>query len=154
LSLKLEKQEKRLRHKYYEGLLREESAQHVYIANQELGKYHVEISDGRECYTKSDVISIPENAILGMLAIEPWENLKIYPNPTPGLFTLEMDNPVMGELIIDIFGETGKKVINIKFRKETSRFMTQIDLSGQPAAVYLIGLALEEWNTTRRLVVE
>jgi hypothetical protein len=134
--------------------LREESGQPIYVANQELGRYFVEISDGGECYTKSDVISIPENVILGLLAIDPWENLKIYPNPTPGLFTLEMDNPIMGELIIDIFGETGKKVINIKFRKETSRFMTQIDLSEQPAAVYLIGLELEEWRTMRRLVVE
>jgi hypothetical protein len=127
----------------------------VYVAGEQLEKYYDEISDNGECFTRSDVISLPDNVILGAAdAIDPWENLKIYPNPTPGLFTLEMDNPVMGELIIDIFGETGKKVINIKFRKETSRFMTQIDLSEQPAAVYLIGLELDEWRTVRRLVVE
>jgi hypothetical protein len=151
--LKLEKLEKRLRHKYYEVLLREESDQPIYVANQELGRYFVEISDGGECCTKSDVISIPENISLGVHGLDPWENLKIYPNPTPGLFTLEMDNPIMGDLIIDVFGETGKQIINIKFQKETAHFKTQIDLSGQPAGRYLIKLVLKDWITNRRLVV-
>ncbi len=60
----------------------------------------------------------------------------------------------MGELIIDIFGETGARVINIKFQKAMRHFKTQIDLSEQPAAIYLIGLELEQWRTTRRLIVE
>ncbi|MDA3822372.1 MAG: FG-GAP-like repeat-containing protein, partial [Bacteroidales bacterium] len=77
---------------YYEDLLIEESDEHIYVANQQLGKYRVEITDDGECYSSSDVISIPENVVLGIDNIDPWENLKIYPNPTPGLFTLEMDN--------------------------------------------------------------
>jgi len=86
--------------------------------------------------------------------VDPWENLKIYPNPTPGLFTLEMDNHLMGELIIDIFGESGSKIINIKFHKETAHFKTQIDLSEQPPAAYLIGLMLDKYRTNRTLIVE
>jgi len=89
-----------------------------------------------------------------MKSIDPWENLKIYPNPTPGLFTLEMDNPVMGELIIDIFGPTGSRVINIKFQKELNHFKTQIDLSEQPAGAYLIRLFLDEYTNTSTLIVE
>ncbi|HKK61585.1 MAG TPA: FG-GAP-like repeat-containing protein [Bacteroidales bacterium] len=124
---------------------------YIFVAGDQTGKYEVAISVNGSCFSMSDPVYVP----LGTgIEESPFSNLKIYPNPTPGLFTLEMDNPVMGELIIDIFGETGKKVINIKFRKETSRFMTQIDLSEQPAAVYLISLALDEWVTTRRLVVE
>ena len=80
---------------------------------------------------------------------DPFQNLKIYPNPTPGLFTLEMDNPIMGDLIIDIFGESGSKIINIKFLKEINHFSTQIDLSEQPGGVYLIGLMLEKYRASR-----
>jgi hypothetical protein len=65
-----------------------------------------------------------------------------------------MDNYIMGELNIDIINERGAQILNIKFQKETNRFMTQIDLSGQPAAMYIIGLMLEDWRTTRSLVVE
>ncbi|MFC2080231.1 FG-GAP-like repeat-containing protein [Bacteroidota bacterium] len=122
----------------------------IYVANQQLGKYEVSISDGG-CYSISNPLWIPFGT--GIVQ-DPWENLKIYPNPTPGLFTLEMDNQIMGELIIDIYNERGSKVINIKFLKETSHFITQIDLSAQPSAVYLIGLMLDEYRANRRLIVE
>ncbi|MFC2090871.1 PKD domain-containing protein, partial [Bacteroidota bacterium] len=140
---------------YYEKTLVQEGEEAIYIAGENLGTYYVEITDDYECYTSSDWIKIPENTIVGLEeTIDPWENLKIYPNPTPGVFNIEMDNPVMGDLIIDIFGETGARVINIKFHKTTTQFLTQIDLSEQPAAVYLIGLMLEEYKTTRRLIVK
>jgi hypothetical protein len=135
---------------FYEGELIEGANDILFLASQQLGKYEVSISDGG-CYAISDPLWIP----LGTgIELDPWENLKIYPNPTPGLFTLEMDNHIMGELIIDIFNENGSKVINIKFLKETSHFVTQIDLSAQPAAVYLIGLMLDEYRVSRRLIVE
>nr|MDA3824212.1 PKD domain-containing protein [Bacteroidales bacterium] len=136
---------------YYEDQLIDKANEFLYVADQQLGKYVVSVSNLGGCFIKSDPIWIPFTT---GIEDDPWQNLKIYPNPTPGLFTLEMDNYIMGDLIIDIFGENGSKVINIKFRKETSMFMTQIDLSEQPSAFYLIGLALDEWRTTRSLVVE
>ncbi|MFC2090950.1 PKD domain-containing protein [Bacteroidota bacterium] len=139
---------------YFENQLVDEGNNNIYFANQQYGKYFAEITDDYNCYTQSNVIRIPENNIVGVAKSDPWKGLQIYPNPTPGVFNIEMDNPIMGDLIIDIFGETGAKVINIKFHKTTTHFLTQIDLSEQPAAVYLIGLMLEEWRTTRRLVVE
>jgi len=111
----------------------------------------VAISVNGSCFAKSDPVWIP----LGTgIDVNPWENLKIYPNPTPGLFTLEMNNHIMGDLIIDIFGETGAQIINIKFHKETAHFRTQIDLSGQPSGAYLIGLMLEQYRANRTLIVE
>nr|MDA3821317.1 T9SS type A sorting domain-containing protein [Bacteroidales bacterium] len=135
---------------YHDGEIIPGANQRIYVANQELGKYEVSISEG-SCYAKSDPVWIPMGT---GIESDPWANLKIYPNPTPGLFTLEMDNHIMGELNIDIINERGAQILNIKFRKETNRFMTQIDLSGQPAALYMISLILEEYRTTRSLVVE
>jgi PKD repeat protein len=134
---------------YYEGELIDGADEYLYVAGTQLGRYEVAISEEGSCYAKSDAVWIPLTGI----EEDPWENLKIYPNPTPGLFTLEMNNPIMGELIIDIFRETGAKIINIKFHKETVHFKTQIDLSGQPPAAYLIGLMLKQHATQRRVVV-
>ncbi|MDA3821212.1 MAG: hypothetical protein PF450_01180 [Bacteroidales bacterium] len=136
---------------YYNGTEIPGANDFIYVAGTRLGKYKVGVKENTACYNYSDEIQIPLST---GIEEHPFSNLKIYPNPTPGLFTLEMDNSIMGELIIDIFGETGKQVINIKFLKETSHFQTQIDLSGQPAAVYLINLMLEEYRASRRLVVE
>jgi hypothetical protein len=124
---------------------------HIYWTNNNLGKYEVSIANG-SCFSISDPIWIPTGT--AGIDLNPWAGLKIYPNPTPGLFTLEMDNPIMGDLIIDIHGESGMKILSIKFMKETSHFQTQVDLSGQPAAVYFIGLMLEEYRASRRLIVE
>ena len=138
---------------YHDGNIVEEGENHIYIAGQQLGRYCVKISRDGECLTSSDQIAIPENKIMGIQVIDPWEKLRIYPNPTPGLFTLEMDNQIHGELVIDILGDNGVRVVNIKFQKELNHLKTQIDLSGQPAAIYIIKLALEDYRTTRRLVV-
>jgi len=124
---------------------------YLYVAGSQEGKFEVAISVNGSCFAKSDPVWIP----LGTgIDVNPWENLKIYPNPTPGLFTLEMNNHIMGDLIIDIFGETGAQIINIKFHKETAHFRTQIDLSGQPSGAYLIGLMLEQYRANRTLIVE
>nr|MDA3824302.1 PKD domain-containing protein [Bacteroidales bacterium] len=125
---------------------------YLYVAGDKYGKYSVGISETGRCYSMSDPVLIPDETT-GMIQ-NPWANLKIYPNPTPGLFTLEMDNPIMGELNINIMNERGSQVLNIKFLKEMNHFKTQIDLSGQPAEVYIIGLILDEYRVNKRLIVE
>jgi hypothetical protein len=136
---------------YLNGEVIEGADDYLYVAGTQEGKFEVAISENGGCFVKSDPLWIP----LGTdIELDPWEHLKIYPNPTPGMFTLEMDNAIMGELIIDIFGETGSQIINIKFHKETAHFKTQIDLSGQPPAAYLIGLILDAYKTNRTLIVK
>jgi len=80
--------------------------------------------------------------------------VKIYPNPTTGLFTIEMNNNIFGELVIDIFTQSGSKVINIKFDKTTEHFQSQIDLSGQPNGMYLINLSLDKFRAVKKVLVE
>jgi hypothetical protein len=124
---------------------------YLYVVGSEQGRFEVAISDGSACFARSEPVWIP----LGTgVESDIWENLKIYPNPTPGLFTIELDSPVMGELIIDIFRENGQQLINIKFLKETLHFQTEIDLSAQPAGIYLVGLMLEEYHARRSLIVK
>ena len=91
---------------------------YFYLANQKTGIYKVEISNEGNCYVPSDEIEIPKG-ITGIEDSDPFEGVKIYPNPTPGMFTIEMDNNIFGELVIDIYNQTGSKALNIKFEKTT-----------------------------------
>jgi hypothetical protein len=125
----------------------------TYIAGQKLGIYRVSISDDNECYSISDAVTIP-SGITGTEDIDPFEGIKIYPNPTPGMFTIEMDNNIFGELFIDIFTPNGSKIINIKIEKTTEHFSGQIDLSGQSKGMYLINLAIDKFKAVRKVVVE
>lgn len=65
-----------------------------------------------------------------------------------------MDNNISGELMIDLFSQTGSKVLNIKFVKTTEHFQTQIDLSGQSKGMYLINLSLDKFRAVRKLLVD
>ncbi|HUX95875.1 MAG TPA: T9SS type A sorting domain-containing protein, partial [Bacteroidales bacterium] len=124
-----------------------------FVAAQNYGIYRLAVSDASGCFSFSDTIRIP----LGITGIEdkdPFEDVKIYPNPTPGMFTIEMNNNVFGELIIDIFSQNGSKILNIKFEKTTEHFQSQIDLSGQSSGMYIINLSLDKFRAVKKLLVE
>jgi len=137
---------------------------YIYVANQTLGKYSVAVANEFGCLTISDELTIPvsKSEMTNFLVpdeysidgLDPFSNLRIYPNPTPGLFTVEMDNHIMGELDINIFTNEGRQILNIKFEKTTVHFQSQIDLSGQGNGIYLINLLLEQYAANRKIVVE
>jgi PKD repeat protein len=124
----------------------------TYIAGQNMGTYRVAISNDGKCFSFSDNKTIPD--VLGIEEPDPFENVRIYPNPTTGLFTIEMNNNVFGELVIDIFTQKGSKALNIKFEKTTEHYMSQIDLSGQSRGMYILNLSIDKFKTTRKILVE
>jgi hypothetical protein len=112
----------------------------------------VSISNAKGCFTLSDTLTIP-TGVTGIPDVDAFAGLKIYPNPTPGMFTIEMDNPVFGELKIDILNHGGKQILKIKFEKTIEHFSSQIDLSGQAKGMYIINLLIDKYLATRKLVV-
>jgi hypothetical protein len=138
---------------YYNGTLIQGADDFMHIAGQNLGRYNLSISNDGVCYTISDTLTIPKGTT-GIEDSDPFENVKIYPNPTTGMFTIEMNNNVFGELVIDIITQNGSKILNIKFEKTTEHFQSQIDLSGRSKGMYLINLSLDKFMTTRKILVE
>ncbi|MBK9390451.1 MAG: T9SS type A sorting domain-containing protein [Bacteroidetes bacterium] len=140
---------------YFNGTRITDAISSTYIAGQRLGTYRVSVSNDKECYRISDAITIPKPLELtGIEDTDPFEGVKIYPNPTTGMFTIEMNNNVFGELVIDIITQNGSKILNIKFEKTTEHFSSQIDLSGQSKGMYLINLSLDKFRAVRKVLVE
>jgi PKD repeat protein len=138
---------------YCNDKLIEGADKYYYVANRKMGDYQVSIANELGCYTRSDVVTIPTGAT-GINDIDPFEGLIIYPNPTTGMFTIEMDNDLFGELLITIITEQGKEIRTIKSEKTTEYFFTQIDLSGQSKGLYFINLAIDKYFATRKIVIE
>jgi PKD repeat protein len=122
-----------------------------YIANKSYGSYRVEISSDGLCFIPSDEVNI---GATGIDDAGPFANLKIYPNPTPGVFTIEMDNGLYGELVTRIFNAPAAEILNIKFDKNSRHFKAQVDLSGQGKGVYIVSFVLDKYRAERKLVVE
>lgn len=138
--------------------------EYIYVANQTTGIYSVAVANEFGCYTISDEVSIPVGKSemsdfyipqeYRIENIDPFANLKIYPNPTPGLFTVEMDNHILGDLDIKIFTNEGRQVLIIKFHKTNNHFRSQIDLSGQGEGIYLINFLLDTYAASRKIILE
>jgi photosystem II stability/assembly factor-like uncharacterized protein len=138
---------------YYNGNLIPEADEYLYVANRNLGNYYVSIANSKGCFTASDIIKIPSGAT-GIDDVDPFKGLKIYPNPTPGLFNIEMDNQIFGELNIKIFTQEGKSILKVKFEKTTEHFSSQIDLSGQAKGLYLINIILDKYFSNNKIIIE
>lgn len=138
---------------YYNGSIVQRDNKNVYVAGQKMGTYRVSISNDNDCFVFSNTIGVP-SGITGIEDTDPFEGVKIYPNPTSGLFTIDMDNNIFGELFINIFSQTGSKVLSIKFDKTTEHFSSEIDLSGQSKGMYLINLSLDKFRAVRKVLVE
>jgi PKD repeat protein len=139
---------------YYNGTIIPDAESKVYLAKQNFGLYRLAISNDNICYSFSDTLRIPYLGTTGIENPDPFADVEIYPNPTTGMFTIEMNNNIFGELVIDIITQNGSKILNIKFEKTTEHFSSQIDLSGQPKGMYLINLSLDKFKTTRKILVE
>ncbi len=137
---------------YHNGELIPGETEHIYLANQNLGDYYVTINNGGECSISSDIVTIPLGT--GIDDVAKFGEIKIYPNPTPGVFNIEMNNQLIGKIYIRITNLNGKELFNLNFQKHTRQFQTQMDLSGQGKGIYLIEFRFEKDVTVRKLVVE
>ncbi len=138
--------------------------EYLYVANQTTGIYKVAVSVDDLCFSESNEKPIPyKKALQGTIPPSKersedgqgiFDNLKIYPNPTTGMFTLEMDNSLRGDLDIDVINSGAVKVLHMSIEKTSDHFKTMIDLTGQGNGMYVIELSLLEHRISRKLIVE
>ena len=138
---------------YYNGKAIDGADKYFYLANYTLGNYLVSIANKDGCYTRSDIITIPPG-YTGTDDVEPFEGIKVYPNPSSGLFTIEMNNNIFGKLSIEIISPDGRKIRRSEIEKTRQHLLYQMDLRGQPEGMYIINLILNKFNTTRKLLID
>jgi predicted nucleotidyltransferase len=138
---------------YCNGELIEGAKSYFYVAGSKVGLYQVSISNAQGCFTRSDVYAVPEG-YTGIDDVDPFKGLSIYPNPTTGTFTIEIDDNIFGEVNIDIISEHGKAIRNLRSEKATEHYRTVIDLSSQPKGLYFINLKIDNYLATRKVILE
>ncbi len=137
---------------YYNGSVISDADKQMYVAHQNLGIYRVGISDDTQCFSLSDTIRIPTD-ITGIENNDTFENIKIFPNPTTGLITIEINNNIYGELEIEILSINGLKIRNIKSDKISDYFIREIDLTDYSSGMYIINLSVGKYFATRKIIL-
>lgn len=77
--------------------------------------------------------------------------IDIYPNPTGGMLYVEQSLFNKGNVRVDVMDMLGKSVRSTSVSAAEKQF--HLDLSGLPAAVYLLHFGNEEFSTTERVVI-
>jgi len=150
---------------YRNGELITGATKYIYVANKTLGTYKVAAGNQNNCYTMSDEKTIPTaksemtefyipQEYIVSDDTDPFENLRIYPNPTPGLIRIELESELSGDLLIKIYNQDGKELYNFMFEKSSVSFSTELNLMGLEKGFYLISLELNGILTTRKVILE
>lgn len=77
--------------------------------------------------------------------------IDMYPNPTGGMLYVEQSLFNKGNVRVDVMDMLGKSVRSTSVSAAEKQF--HLDLSGLPAAVYLLHFGNEEFSTTERVVI-
>jgi PKD repeat protein len=147
---------------YRNDVLVQDSDQYIYVANQELGTYYVEINNGGECWVSSAKITIPDDFNSGkakkMAKISKLKGSQnsamLFPNPNKGKFTLLIDNEYKGKLLINIKDLSGKTLRQYYADKTESFYVEEMDLSKYGKGIYFIEINYGDKRESVKVVLE
>ncbi len=103
---------------------------------------------GPWCLPPGDATMAGTNTIRP-LTEQPFYN--IFPNPTSGRFTLELNIPVAdpGDGLVEIYDMKGRKISSENL---AAGWKYELSLSGQPNGLYLLQLFVGKYNATARII--
>ncbi len=87
--------------------------------------------------------AVPVDVTLVLATEDLSGQVRIYPNPSTGLFTVELDNPLTkkGPITLDIVDAQGRTVYQKTLGTLPANHREQIDLSAQPMGQYILRIA-------------
>jgi hypothetical protein len=89
---------------------------------------------------ESDLYSIT----IGVKTAPTNEQLTVYPNPSPGIFTIRLNDALSNEAIeIEVFNQLGEKVL-VKQVRMGLNDQTNVDISNLPNGVYILNFKTSE----------
>lgn len=115
------------------------------------GNYQVMVGNIASCQSYSDGYVVGKNG--GGIGIEEnlLSNLSIYPNPTSGVITIDLNNISREQLEVSLYSITGKVVLHRKDFTETDGKM-RLDLANLPKATYFLHISSESEVVVRQVV--
>lgn len=117
---------------------------------EEAGEYTLSLTAKNSCgdITMLDTIQIQAVA-LGSLDFE--SHLRMYPNPSGGLLTLEMNRTDLSDWTLEIVGVNGRIIYSKEY--SSGNVHEEIDLSTSPDGLYFVRIISKEHAAIKKLVL-
>ncbi len=97
------------------------------------GDYDISVVDGCDIQIDTNSLALT----IGDLQLG--YDLLLYPNPSTGQFTVEMDNPEREDIDLEIINLMGQRIFRQKYESfGEARFIQTIDLGNQASGAYFM----------------
>ena len=119
------------------------------------GTYQVTITGTSGTLTQSKVISFvvsPSACPLATVQPGALQGVEVYPNPSAGLFQVQISNAQRGSVQLRVSDALGRTVHSQTINKSTAPLLLPLDLSKLSNGVYQLHLALPDGSTVTRLL--
>lgn len=93
------------------------------------------------------VMSIDELSLAGI------SNVKVYPNPNSGLFTLEMNIDKLQNLNVELISTTGKIIFNEALDNKIGNYRKELDISHYAKGIYFLNLSNGNQTATYKVIM-
>ncbi len=107
--------------------------------------------EGKECFSgntlESDIVLAAEDFNFNPAK----RQISLYPNPSSGKFFIDLHKLPVSDLKVVVFNSKGQLISNYK---ENNMSNPEIDLTGQGKGIYYIKMISNEFNVTKKVVVE
>jgi hypothetical protein len=101
--------------------------------------------------TVNDTVTIFDDMILGIPAPGA-ENLHVFPNPSEGIFTVNFTSPKVSDYTIEILNPIGQVVYSEQVKQASGMIRKEIDLSNQPAGLFLVKISGENGAVIQKIL--
>lgn len=116
------------------------------------GTYEVTITDYRGCKTTASV-SVDANVGIEDLEAAGINSLEVFPNPSNGIFTLDMELAKLDDIQIAVTDIAGK-IVFADTQSKTLRYTQEVDLSEIANGVYVLQIRTSTGVGYKRIVLE
>lgn len=81
-------------------------------------------------------------------------NLSIYPNPSKGMFSVNVSNNALTEVSITLVSIDGKVISSIKLQADNNKASHLMDLSDENNGIYFVKISSNLGETTQKVVIQ
>ena len=127
------------------------NAQIIRVFNS--GTYTLTITDANGC-TNVDEIVIGQIWATGLSELKADEGLSLYPNPTSGEFTLNLEGWNESEVKIEISNAVGQVLLTHNPGKPGASYTTNFDLRHFAKGIYFLKSSSEDHYSVRKILIE
>ncbi|MEO0468374.1 MAG: PKD domain-containing protein [Bacteroidota bacterium] len=128
-----------------------ELVSHVYTSND---SFVVTLIVSNECGADTLQDTVVVDYVVGIEALLGLEELKVFPNPTKGQITLQLQLSMMQSLDLLLYDVQGKKQLYIPLLNQIGLVQKDLDLSVLPKGMYVLVLQGENGRVHKQIVIQ